>query len=125
MPITHPKVNILEGGWYVIYNDGNVITMDEVSGWRALPEKKEIKTVGLKCRNKQYEISDKLWVPAGKTEMREISVSQDDGKIMVTRSPEVGWFVGYYNQDTQCKVIMRANKTTGKFVQEEVPYGEE
>lgn len=125
MPITHPKINVLEGGWYVQYNDGSVTTMEEVSGWRSLPNKSEIKIVGLKCRNKQYELTDKIWIPPGRTEMREISVSQDGGKVMVTRSPEIGWFIGYFDQDTKCKIVMRANKVTGKFVQEEVPYGEE
>jgi len=122
MPTSHPKINVLEGGWYVVYVDGSVTTMDEVNGWRNVPDKKDIHILGLKCRNKQFELEDKLWVPPGKTEMREISVSQGEGKIMITRSPQIGWFIGYYDQDNLCKVITRASKITGKFFQEEIPY---
>jgi hypothetical protein len=122
MPVSDPKINVLEGGWYLVYSNGFVLTMNEVKSWRDVPNKTDITIMGLKCRNKQYEIKDKTWVPPGKTEMREISISSGQDEIRVTTEPEVGWFIGFYDQENLCKVITRASRVTGKFLQEQVPY---
>jgi hypothetical protein len=124
MPIQHEKVNLLEGGWYVVYTDGTVKTMDEVGTWIKVPNKSEISIMGLKCRSKVYELKKKdnnPFLPPGRTEMREISVEQT-GEIKVTKSPIMGWFIGYYDTDTEEKVIVRANKVTGKFSVERASY---
>jgi hypothetical protein len=123
MPITHPKINALEGGWYVVYADGKVMTMTEVSGWKAIPNKKDIKTMGLKFRNKQFELTDKVWLPPGQTGMKEISIRpSEEGAIVSTRSPIVGWFIGYYDLENKCKVRKCVNKITGEFSEETEPY---
>jgi len=124
MPYTHEKINKLEGGWYVVYNDGTVITMEEAEYWRKVPNKKDIKIVGLKCRHKHYELVDKgMYIPPGKTELREISIGDElAGGIRITSSPVVGWFIGYYDNEKKVKVLIRGFRATGKFQVEEEPY---
>lgn len=123
MPFANEKINQLEGGWYVVYKDGSVITMDEAGTWKNVTNRKEIKIVGLKCRHKHYELIDKeLYIPPGKTELREISMGNEIDGIRVTVMPVVGWFIGYYDQEKKAKIVIRGDRTTGKFFVEEIPY---
>lgn len=126
MPTTHPKINILEGGWYVVYQDDTVLTMTEVSGWREVPNKKDIKIMGLKCRHKQCELVEKdIWVAPGRTEMRELSMGFENTEIRVTTIPDIGWFIGYHDLENKCKVLIRASRITGKYTTEKLPYGQD
>jgi len=124
MLFVHDKINLLPGGWYVVYEDGSVVTVEEVEYWKKVQNKNKIKIVGLKCRSKRFELEDKdIYVPPGRTEMREISISGSDGdEVRVTTVPTVGWFIGYYDNEKKAKVIVRASRKTGKFYKEEIPY---
>lgn len=117
MVVNHPKVNRLMGGWYIQYEDGGVVTQDELI-WSKVPNKKNIKIMGLKWRHKHYELSDKLaYIPPGETIKKDLSISRNSLK---TVSNKVGRFIGYYDEDH--KVIIRVNIETGKFTKEVVPY---
>ena len=124
MLFVHDKINLLTGGWYVVYEDGSVITVEEISHWRKIPDKDKITIIGLKCRSKRFELEDKeIYVPPGRTEMREISIlGPEDNGVRVTSVPTVGWFIGYYDNERKVKVLIRASRKTGKFYKEEVPY---
>jgi translation initiation factor 6 (eIF-6) len=127
MPFSHPKINQLVGGWYIVYKDSSVTTMDEVGCWRNVKNKNEIRIVGLKCKHKHYELMDKdLYVPPGETQVRELSIggSEVDG-VMVTTLPVAGWFIGYYDNEKEAKILIRCDRVTGKFFIEEIPYKQE
>jgi hypothetical protein len=116
---THPKINQLEGGWYVIFRDGSVVTHKD-KPWAKIP-KKDIMVMGLKWRHKYIELRDKdNYIPPGETHMREISVARGDG-VQVTKQQLVGQFIGYYGE--KGKVITRINTATGRVTKEEIPYG--
>jgi hypothetical protein len=117
MVLTHDKVNKLVGGWYLQYQDGEVLTENDLP-WSLVPNKKNIKLMGLKWRHKHFEIQDKLaYLPPGETQMKELSVA---GKSLRTVSLVVGRFIGFYT-DTE-KVIIRVDINSGQFTEEKVPY---
>jgi hypothetical protein len=123
MPYSHNKINELEGGWYVVFNDGNVIVEDEMP-WIKVPNKKDIKIMGLKWRNKHYELEGKdNYVPPGETHLRQLNISsRSEGEIAQTTSTLVGRFIGYYEEDH--KVIIRVVENTGQFLIQNVPYSD-
>lgn len=115
MPFSHPKINILEGGWYVVMNDLSVITEADMS-WIELPNKHNIKIMGLKRMNKHYELEGKdSYCPPGETHMRELAISNGTGE-MVTTQTLVGWFIGYYTRTE--KHLLRVDALTGKITNE-------
>jgi len=119
MPYQHDKINKLEGGWYVVYEDGKVIIETDMP-WVKVPKKREIKIMGLKWRNKHFELKNKEnYIPPGETHIRELAVSSND-QIQMTKQSIVGRFIGYYDQE--CKVVTRVDISSGKFITEEVPY---
>jgi hypothetical protein len=119
MVFAHPKINTLEGGWYVVYGDGSVVTENDMP-WIKVPNKTDIKIMGLKWRHKHFELEGKkAYVAPGETHMRELSM-RDTGKVSISKPSVVGRFIGYY--DTDKKVITRVDLTSGKFITEEVPY---
>lgn len=119
MAYKHDKINKLEGGWYIVYKNGNVITERDMP-WVQIPNKKDIDIMGLKWRNRYIELKGKdSYVPPGETQMRELSVS-DGSKVQVTKQSLVGRFIGYYDKDY--KVISRIDHSTGKLTTEKIPY---
>lgn len=119
MPYSHNKINLLEGGWYVVFNDGSVVVEGDMP-WIKVPNKKDIKIMGLKWRNKHFELEGKdSYVPPGETHVRELAVSSGE-EIQITKQSLVGRFVGYYDEDH--KVITRVDISTGKFITESIPY---
>lgn len=117
MIVSHPKVNQLMGGWYVQYTNGEVLTQNDCN-WIKVPNKKNIKIMGLKWRHKHYELSDKLaYIPPGETLQKDLAIGN---KGIRTVSNVVGRFIGYYSDDK--KIIIRVNFKTGKFTKEEIPY---
>jgi hypothetical protein len=121
MVYSHEKINLLDGGWYVVYKDGSVISEKEMP-WIKVPNKKNIKIMGLKWRNRQVEFKDKEnYIPPGETHMRELALAGGK-KIKVTKESIVGRFIGYYEKDH--KVVARIDLNTGKFVKEKVFYQE-
>lgn len=119
MPYSHHKINVLEGGWYVVLQDGSVFTEAEMP-WTQVPNKKSIKIMGLKRMNKHYEIEGKEpYCPPGETHMRELTINDGSGNA-VTKQTLVGWFIGYYEKD--CKVLLRVNAITGKSGYDRLPY---
>ena len=115
MGYSHEKINQLEGGWYVVFSDGSVITENDMI-WVQVPNKKDIQIMGLKWRNKCFELKDKdSYIPPGETHMRELS-GAGDGKIQVTKQTLVGRFIGYYDED--CKVLSRIDTSSGEFTTE-------
>lgn len=122
MPYDHPKLNLLGGGWYAVFKDGSVITEEDMP-WLEVPNKKDIKLMGLKRHNKYYEIEDKdIFAAPGETHVREIIINPTDG-VAVTKQSLVGWFIGWYEPDG--KVLMRVDAITGQITQEKIPYGSE
>lgn len=100
MPYKHEKINLLNGGWYVVFHDGTVVTEEEMP-WVSVPNKKNIKIMGLKRHNKHYEIIGKEnYLAPGETHMREIIVSPGEGEA-VTKQTLVGWFIGYCEPDAK------------------------
>jgi hypothetical protein len=118
MVLEAPQVNTLEGGWYVQFKSGDVITEAEMD-WIQVPNKKDIKLMGLKRMHKRYEIENKTFCSPGETHMREIIVNPG-GSVALTKQTLVSWFIGYYEQDG--KVIVRIDATTGKVTTEKIPY---
>jgi hypothetical protein len=119
MPYNHYKINILEGGWYAVYSNGEVVTEDEMP-WLQVPNKKDIKIMGLKRMNKHYELEGKEnFCPPGETHMRELIINPGEG-MAVTKQTLVGWYIGYY--DKVGKVITRINAQTGVLNTEIIPY---
>lgn len=121
MPYNHPKINQLTGGWYAVFNDGSVIIEPEMP-WVLVPNKKEIKLMGLKRHNKHYELQDKLFGPPGETHIREIAIANGN-ELQVTKQSLVGWFMTYYT-DTH-KVHFRVDASTGQFWEDREPLNPE
>lgn len=118
MPYNHEKINILDGGWYIVFNDGSVITEQEMS-WIEVPNKRDIKLMGLKRHNKQYEIEGKEnYIAPGETHYREIIVSPPDGHA-ITKQSLIGWFIGYC--DKEGKTILRVSAIDRSAVMEVMP----
>lgn len=116
MPYSHQKINLLEGGWYVVFEDGSVITEAEMP-WVMVPNKKNIKIMGLKRHNKHYEIEGKRnYIAPGETHLRELAINNGTG-VSVTKQTLVGWFIGYYEGIK--KILWRVDFETGKFTKEE------
>ena len=123
MAYNHQKINLLSGGWYCVFNDGSVITEDEMD-WIQVPNKKNIKIMGLKRMNKHYELEGKeSYCAPGESHMRELTINRGDGQIAITKQTRVGWFIGYY--DKTCKVLLRVSAIDGKLTTEEIPYKQE
>jgi hypothetical protein len=121
MPYSDPKINVLEGGWYVVMHDGTVYTEPEMA-WSQIPNKINIKLVGLKRMNKHYELENKeTYCPPGETHMRELTINDGSGNA-VTKQTLVGWFIGHYEKDA--KVLLRVDAITGKVAYERIPYGQ-
>lgn len=121
MPYNHQKINILEGGWYAVYHNGDVVTEAEMP-WMQVPNKKDIKIMGLKRMNKHYELSGKTnFCPPGETHMRELIVNPGTG-LSVTKQTLVGWFIGYFDDEKKAKIVTRIDATTGALRTEEIPY---
>lgn len=118
MVLENFKVNLLEGGWYVQFTDNSVITEAEMD-WINVPNKKNIKLMGLKRMHKRYELENKNFCPPGETHMREIIVNPG-GSVALTKQTLVGWFIGYYEEDG--KVLVRIDAETGKITTEKIPY---
>lgn len=117
MVISNNKVNLLMGGWYVQFKDGSVITESEMV-WHKVPNKKDIVLMGLKWRNKHYEITNKLaYIPPGEKHRKDLTLAQNRMRTVTTK---VGKFIGYYDKDH--KVIIRVDYKTGKFSKEILPY---
>lgn len=115
----HEKINQLTGGWYAVFNDGTVVTEEEMP-WSMVEGKKNVRLIGLKWRHKAYELEGKeSYVPPGETHLRDISIGSDN-EIRITKSSLVSRFIGYY--DTDCKVIVRVDTDTGKFYEERISY---
>jgi hypothetical protein len=122
MVYSHPKLNLLQGGWYVVFKDGNVITEEEMS-WIEVPNKKQIQIMGLKRHNKYYEIEGKeVYTPPGETHFREIIVNPGTG-YAVTKQDIVGWNIGYYTPEG--KMIMRVSAIDRSVTTELIPYDKE
>jgi hypothetical protein len=120
MPYNHNKINVLDSGWYVVYKNGEVITQAEDISWIQIPNKKDIKIMGLKRHNKHLELEDKeTYIAPGETHLRELCINPGTG-FAVTKNTLQGWFIGYY--DKNCKVIHRINAETGEYTVDEVPY---
>jgi hypothetical protein len=118
MPYNHEKINQLTGGWYVVLKDGTVHTQQETD-WTSIPNKKDIKVMGLKRMNKHYELQDKAaYCPPGETHMKELAIGTQE--LMVTKDDLVGWYIGHYTD--QGKEITRINATDGSIVKEVIPY---
>lgn len=120
MVYNHEKINLLPGGWYVVYKNGAVLTEEELA-WNLIPNKKDIIIMGLKRHNKYHEIKGKeSYIPPGQTHLKELAISNKDNQEMVTKSTLVGWFIGYYDKTE--KVILRVDAETGKSYWEKQPY---
>lgn len=116
MPYNHSKINALQGGWYVVFYSGEVITEDDQIPWVMVPNKKLIKIMGLKRHNKYIEIEGKEnYLAPGETHCREIMINPGT-EIAVTKQTLQGWFIGYY--DGNRKIIKRVNADTGKITEE-------
>lgn len=120
MPYSHEKINTLTGGWYVVFTDGSVITEAEMP-WISVPNKKDIKLMGLKRHNKHYELQDKVFGPPGETHVRELSIANGN-ELQVTKQSLVGWFLTYYTPTH--KIHFRVDSITGKFWEEQTPFNE-
>ena len=120
MTLHHPKLKDLQnGGWYVLFHDGTVITENDMS-WIKVPNKKDIRLMGLKWRHKQCEIEGKdNYLPPGQTHCRNFSVNSGN-EIQISKQNILSRTIGYY--DTDRKVIYRVDVNTGKFVIEEIMY---
>lgn len=119
MPYNHPKINVLEGGWYAVMQDGSVYTESEMA-WSQVPNKKNIKLMGLKRMNKHYELEGKeIYCPPGETHMRELTINNGSGNSVTTQTL-VGWFIGYYESDG--KNLLRVDANTGKMWYDKIPY---
>lgn len=113
-----PKINLLEAGWYVIYQDGTCVTENEML-WTQVPNKNNIKVMGLKWRHKYFELENKApYVPPGETHFREIAVSS--AQLQVSEPSITARYIGYYGP--KGKIITRVELATGKFITEEIPY---
>lgn len=121
MPYNHPRLNYLRGGWYVVFEDGSVLTEEEMP-WIKVPNKKNIKLMGLKRHNKYYELEGKEnYIPPGETHMKDLSFG--DGKLRITKSTLISWYIGFY--DTVGKNYLRVCSKTGKVTREVIPYEKE
>ncbi len=119
MVVSHPKINLLEGGWYAVYKSGQVITEAEMP-WVNVPNKKDIKLMGIKRMHKHLELEGKKnFCPPGETHVREIIVNPGNG-VAVTKQSLVAWFIGYYEKDH--KVIIKIDAETGKVSTEKIPF---
>jgi hypothetical protein len=119
MIFNSPKLNLLQGGWYVVFKDGSVITEEDMS-WVEVPRKKDIQIMGLKRHNKYYEIEGKeTYTAPGETHFREIIVNPGTG-YAVTKQDLISWNIGYYAPEG--KVIMRVSATDKSVTTEVVPY---
>ena len=120
MPYNHPKLNLLPGGWYIVYKNGEVTTEAEEIPWSLVPNKKDIQIMGLKRHNKYLELEGKeSYIPPGETHMRELCINPGTG-YAVTKQTLQGWFIGFYDVDK--KIIHRIDALTGAFTTEEAPY---
>lgn len=120
--IEHNKLNILNSGWYVIYNDLSIVTEEEMS-WLEVPNKKDIKVMGLKKHNKYYELVDKYnFIPPGETHCRELKVNPGTG-FAVTTQTLIGWFIGYF--DKSDKVLLRVSAIDRSATTERIPMNSE
>lgn len=117
MPCSHPKVNLLTGGWYIQYKNKDVLTEGEVS-WTLVPNKKDIILMGLKRHNKLYELENKTFGPPGETHVRELAIAS--GGLQVTKQSLVGWYLTYYTQTH--KVFFRVEASTGKVWEDAIPF---
>jgi len=117
MPYNHPKLNLLEGGWYVVFNNGEVFTEPE-GQWSVVPNKKDIKIMGLKRHNKYFELEGKeSYLPPGESHLKELTLGAGN---MRTVDSLIGWFIGYYGD--KGKIYLRVDSKTGKSIEEVVPY---
>jgi len=120
MPYNSEKINLLPGGWYCVLNDGTVHTEEEIA-WLDIPNKRDIKLVGLKRMNKYFELENKQpYFAPGETHMKELTLVETQ---LVTKSTLVGWFIGYY--DGAEKVYWRVDAETGKNWYERVSIGQQ
>lgn len=119
MVLDDPKVNLLEGGWYAQFQDGSVITQAEMD-WNKVPNKKNIKLMGLKRMHKRFELEGKEnYCPPGETHMKEIIIN-NGSDVAVTKQSLVAWFIGYY--DKMEKVLIKIDAVTGKVSTERYPF---
>lgn len=118
MPYSAEKINLLSGGWYVVMHSGQVYTQEETD-WTSIPNKRDIRLVGLKRMNKHYEIEGKdAYCPPGETHMKELSIGSKE--LMVTKDDLIGWYIGHYT--SQGKEITRISAIDGTIVKEIIPY---
>jgi hypothetical protein len=117
--LEHNKLNLLDSGWYVIYKDLQTIITEEDMSWLQVPNKKDIKVMGLKKHNKYYELVDKeYFIPPGETHCREIIVNPGT-EFAVTKQTLIGWFIGYYEKNI--KVLLRVSAIDRSVTTEKVP----
>lgn len=117
-----PKLNLLNGGWYAVFKDGSVITEEEMD-WLQVPNKRNIRLMGLKRHNKYYEIADKeCFGPPGETHCREIIVNPGT-EYAVTKQTLVSWNLSYYEGDY--KIIMKVSANNRSVTTEKIPLKQE
>lgn len=96
----------LDRGWLVVYDDGTVVTENEID-WKRV-KKGRIRQLAIKWRNKFWSVSGKTAYIQFKRGSVGISMGGRDDDIRCEEH-----CIGYYEKDGS-KVIYRVNHVTGK-----------
>lgn len=105
-------------GWIVLYEDGKVFCEEDMH-WKKLPNKKDIIRVILKWDERFWHIDAKEhYLPPSRREMVIIGTGGVSHPITQSRT------IGYYDMETNERVIMRVDEATGRMTYETQPFGE-